>query len=504
MTKNLLARIRESPAFRTAITSYFLIGSVTVTSLVAVPVALGFLNAEEFGLWIFTKQALGYVLLLDFGVGAAVGRLMGGALADDEQKDRCFVTLSIVMLVQALVILVVGLLLLPYLLNWFEIPPYLKESVGQIWTISLLGSAAKHATRVIDGTLFAQNRVYWANLSGGVGTWVEFVIFLVLLNLGWGVQSYSWAFLASIACSILGVTIAFHIGPWRPVLKIKYFDFSMLRGLFNFSLKLFTLGAVAQVVFLSQSLIAAKLFGLTAAGSYSVCMRLTQLVRQIIARLYEAHIPGWQKLFLDNQLADLIGRWRYHLKFIVGVTLIGSISVSCWNSLFVTQWASPSLNVGSAFDFLAGAFLFANIWTGAMMAPLIFKMDLNARTYMALAQLLLTLVLCIFFANYIGLSGILLGALIGNLITVFWFNSWNGAKILGTKWELIWVSILRPNSPLLFGIIGCGTISLWGDFNTIGRITIWCCSALAFAFIHRGYIFELTKQRSPATSLKAS
>lgn len=502
MIVNLLARIRKSPAFRTALTSYFQIGSVSVAGLIAVPIALVFLNAEEFGLWIFTKQALGYMLLLDFGVGAAVGRLMGGALAGDGQRDRWFVTLSAVMLFQALAIVVVGTLFLPTLLEWFNIPPYLRESAAQIWTVSLWGAAAKHATKIIDGTLFAQNRVYWSNISGAIGAWVEFTIFLILLNLGWGVQSYSWAFLGSITCSILGVGIAFLAGPWRPQFRARNFDISMLKGLFNFSLKLFVLGAVAQIVFLSQSLIAAKLFGLTAAGSYSVCMRLLQLGRQIMARLYEAHVPGWQKLFLDGQMVELLGRWRYHFQFIVGSTLFGAISISCWNSLFVKQWASPDLNIGPTFDFLAGSFLLANIWTGAMMAPLIFKMELKARTYMALAQLVVTLILCFLFSRYIGIKGVLLGALVANLVTVFWFNSWKGAKILGEKWSRIWCSILRPNAPLIGAMVCCGTIPLWGEFMTLGRITIWSSSAIVFILIHRGYISELTHNRDSQKSSK--
>ena len=502
MIANLYARIRESPAFRTALASYFQIGSVAIAGLVTVPIALGFLSAEEFGLWILTKQALGYMLLLDFGVGAAVGRLMGGAFAGDGREDRWFVTLTVVMFVQGAGIVVLGTLILPTLLDWFEIPAHLREVTRQIWTVSLWGAGAKHASRVIDGTLFGQNRVYWTNLSGGLGAWVEFVIFLMLLNMGLGVQSYSWAFLGSIVCSILGVGIAFFAGPWRPAFSLKNFDPSKLSELLSFSLKLFVLAAVAQVVFLSQTLIAAKLFGLSVAGYYSVCMRLPQLGRQIMARLYESHLPGWQKLFLDGQLSVLRGRWRYHYQFIVGATLFGAITIFCWNSSFVNQWAGPGLSIGITFDFLAGSFLFANIWTGAMMAPLIFKMELKARTYMAFGQLLVTLSGCFLFAKYLGIEGVLLGALAGNLVTVFWFNTWKGAKILGEKLSRIWSSILRPNLPLIVGFVCCGTVPLWGGLVTQGRVTIWLYSAIVFVLIHREYILEFTQKRVSARILK--
>ncbi|MGA0888548.1 MAG: oligosaccharide flippase family protein, partial [bacterium] len=364
------------------------------------------------------------------------------------------------------------------------------------WTISLWGSATKHATRVIDGTLFAQNRVYWSNISGGIGAWMELTIFLILLYFGWGVESYSWAYITSILCSVLGIGIAFYAGPWRPQLRARNFDISMLKELFSFSLKLFVLGAVAQVVFLSQSLIATKLFGLTAAGSYNVCMRLLQLGRQVIARLHDAHIPGWQKLFLDGQMAELLGRWRYHFKFVVGSTLFGAITITCWNSLFVNHWASPALNIGPAFDFLSGAFLLANIWTGAMMAPLIFKMELKIRTYMALIQLVMTLLLCFSFSKYFGLKGVLLGALIANLITVFWFNSWKGAQILGEKWNQIWDRILRPNTALLAAMACCGIISLFGNFETSYSLTIWGFSAIAYILIHRDYLIEFVYKQS--------
>ena len=67
-------RLRET--FYTAESSYLQMGSAALVMLLQMPLALHFLTNEQFALWSFTQQSLGYLLLMDFGVAGSVGRLM--------------------------------------------------------------------------------------------------------------------------------------------------------------------------------------------------------------------------------------------------------------------------------------------------------------------------------------------------------------------------------------------------------------------------------------------
>ena len=85
----------------TAAASYIQLASAALTGLIAVPLALKYLDTERVGLWSFTIQSLGYFLLLDFGVSSAMGRLMGEPLHSGDAKE-CGRWMSLFLLVSSL------------------------------------------------------------------------------------------------------------------------------------------------------------------------------------------------------------------------------------------------------------------------------------------------------------------------------------------------------------------------------------------------------------------
>ena len=56
------------------VSSYATIGINILYTVVSIPLALHYLDKEEFGLWVLVTQMAGYLMLLEFGMSGSVAR----------------------------------------------------------------------------------------------------------------------------------------------------------------------------------------------------------------------------------------------------------------------------------------------------------------------------------------------------------------------------------------------------------------------------------------------
>src|ERR1035437_4112438 len=191
---------------RAASSAYLGSISAVATGLISIRLATHFLPQEEFGLWSFTMQTVGYFMLMDLGVSNSVARLFGDPLGSgDQRRINSWFTLSLVTLTcQAVFILAMGLALRPYVLQWFNIPAHLVGRASELWLAFLVIQAIGMVFKLSFAILYAQNRVYWTSNVQVIGSWAGLVTFYLMLNHGWGVLSYAWSSGISVAFISLG------------------------------------------------------------------------------------------------------------------------------------------------------------------------------------------------------------------------------------------------------------------------------------------------------------
>lgn len=123
MIRNLLQRVRSSSTTLTMATGYLAMLSALGVGLFSVPVALGFLSDEEFGLWNIVGQSLGYLLLLDFGVSWSASRMLAGPLASGDSKElnSWWTVIVTILSIQGLLIAGVGLAVTDHVIDFFHL-----------------------------------------------------------------------------------------------------------------------------------------------------------------------------------------------------------------------------------------------------------------------------------------------------------------------------------------------------------------------------------------------
>jgi O-antigen/teichoic acid export membrane protein len=415
---------------RAATSSYLGSASAAITGLLSIKLATHFLSQEEFGLWSFTMQTVGYFMLMDLGVSNSVARLLGEPLGSgDPHKINTWFTLSLVTLAsQALLILGTGLLLRPYVLEWFNIPEHLLGRASDLWLAFLAIQAIALVFKLSFAILHAQNRVYWTSNLQVVGSWAGLAAFFLMLSKNCGVMAFAWSSGVTALVVSLGGVLAVSRGGIRFKLSMTGVTRAEIRKMFGFSSSMFVLGLASQVYFASQGLVATKILGLEAAAILAVTGRAAAIAMQSIWKPLDAFAPRWQIAYCAGDVPRVTREFKLMSRFTILFAVAAAVVVGLVNQPFVLWWTKPGYFGGLTFSLLLCFFIIIQGINRCFITPFVLTMRVKAYSVVNLVSVVTAIGSMILFTHFWGLPGIPLGLIAADLVFPMWFYLHKGGE----------------------------------------------------------------------------
>jgi O-antigen/teichoic acid export membrane protein len=442
---------------RATASSYLGSVSAAATGLLSIKLATHFLTQEEFGLWSFTMQTVGYFMLMDLGVANSITRLLGDPLATgDQRKVDSWFTLSLVTLAsQALLILGTGLALRPHVLDWFDIPSHLLNRASDLWLAFLVIQAISLVFKLSFAILHAQNRVYWTSSLQVIGSWAGLAAFYVMLSNQCGVLAYAWSSGVAMLVTSVGGVLAVRRGGLRFKLSLAGVTRAAIGKLFKFSTSMFVLGIASQVYFASQGLVATKMLGLEIAAVLAVTGRAAAIAMSAIWKPFDAFAPRWQVAYCAGDIQRVSREFELMARFTILVAVAASVAVGLINQPFVMWWTKPGYFGGLTFSLLLCVFMIIQGINHCFIAPFILALRVKSYCIVNLASVVLAIGSMILFTRYFGLLGIPLGLIVADLVFPMWFYLRKGGECIHVNGrKLLWNELpyLLPSACLAAGL----------------------------------------------------
>lgn len=477
----------------TAWSSYVSMGSTIITALLTIRLATNALTPEEFGLWSFTTQSVGYFLLLDLGVSNSLGRLFGEPLASGNQGkiNQIFTLSSIILIIQGLLIFGIGLAMRDWVIDWFEIPLNLREDASRLWLAFLLIQSVNLPLRLSSAILYAQNRQYWSNLFPALSTWFGLGGFYWMLEHGWGVMSYALSSGLGIAIAGIASLIALRAGPNRFRYCIRGLEWMQVKDMFRYSTWMFVISLTIQITFMGQALIVTKILGLAAGSAYSVTSRIPMMCMGIVWKPFDSFHPRWQSLYCNGNTEKVRIEFSTMFRITLLLTVIAMVGTIIVNPLFVKSWTKPEYYGGDALNIVLALYVLSATFTHCY-SPLfnLFK-KMNTYTIMSVLSALTALALMIFFVPKFGLVAVPASLIIGDLCFALWYCVLVGGRLCGIKTSSIVRNDIIVTIPPLVAV-GLFTAYLSGPF-TSNSFYAFVCAFLISMLLSLPALLRLTQ-----------
>lgn len=393
-------------------------GIALVTTAVSVPLTLGYLGSDRFGVWMTLSALIAVLGFTDLGIGnSLLNSVAHAAGRDDRTLVRAYLSSGLVMLL--VVAAAFGLL---FAAVYDHIPWARVFNVGSAAALDEAGPAA--AVLVVcflvamPAGAFHQVRLglqqgYVNSMFVGGGNIMGLVLVVVAIQMRLGLP---WLVLAMAGAPLLATLVnGFALvarSPWlRP--SLHDMNFAVARSLLRVGLLFLVLQLAVAVAFTSNSLIIAAMIGPSAVADYAVVSKLFMIPTLLVSFALGPLWPAYREALSRGDVQWVRRTFRRSIRLSLSVAGPVSAALVVLGLPVIAVWVGTS-SVQPSF----GLVVAIGIWTplsavGTAVAMLlngaqVMRFQVVVALLMATANILLSIVL----TSRIGVAGVVWGSII--------------------------------------------------------------------------------------------
>lgn len=471
-----------------AVLSYLNIIISIVTGFVSAPLLLKGMGTSEYGAYQMTAALIGYVSVLDFGLHSSVTRYVAKYQAKkDEKEQENFLGVSLILFsFIAVLILAIGLVLYRNIPNIYANSASAEEMsiIRKLLVVLILNLAISMPGAVFESIIIAYEKFVFAKLATTIKMLLRFTVILLL-----GFWHYTAILVVSIdfVLNLLLIAIQMIYCFASLHIKIRIHDCSMgyVKSIFTFSIFIFIAGITDQINWKADTTILGVMIGTSAVTYYSMAGNLIGFLRSFSGAISGIFLPRAVKMVAkgksNKELTDLMIQVGRIQLMIISLILIGFLTLG---REFITLW------VGAEFSDVY-------IWFLIMAIPLIVPMTqsvginiIEAKRmhqfravvyfFIALGNILLTIVLVKHFGIIGAPIGTGLSMIIGNTFVINWYYSRKVGLEIGRFFKEVFLKLALPIAlalgiSLLFNHLFVQTAGwLWFFLKCMAIVILYC------------------------------
>ncbi|HYJ47349.1 MAG TPA: oligosaccharide flippase family protein [Pyrinomonadaceae bacterium] len=405
------------------VTNYAATILLAVSSFVIIPIILRYLSREDYGLWATIGQMLGYLALLDLGVGSAVVRRTARMRehGDIEAVNRMVSTAVALYCLLGLVFLLAGLGIGFFLPNWSAIPQSRAHVAVIMFIIMIVYGAISFPLRVASSTLTGYQHMAAANMTNMAANLLAPVVSVVLLLAGLGILSLP---LGQVAAGLLAAIAAFVILKRAvPNLRINWASVSRAeaREIFGWSWQLFLNNIAVAIIYQTDNLVVAGSVGLAAVTVYTLTSRLPMYAMPLVFALGDSCHPGAFELYEQGNFDRLREVYTRVMRLTVAAGMAIAVVAVAFNESFMRLWVGESNYGGLMLTVIFAFILCYRVMMQVSSVIVISSGKLKGVVAMSIMEAALNLVLSLWWVRYYGIIGVALGTAVAGVLTSGWY-----------------------------------------------------------------------------------
>ena len=411
-------------------------GVALLANFVSIPIAIRYLGAESFGVWMTISSGLSMLLLLDLGVANSLTNFISEAYArDDREHASAYATTALAMMVALAAVLGAGAWLAWPMLHWerlFRLSSAAEaataaRAVAAAFCVFLLGLPAGLAAKILGG----YQELRSANLFVTGGSLLNLAAISALVRARAGLVALTVASSAALvgANLLCLVWIWCFRKPWllpRPGHIQRIAAGRMMRSGSEF----FIMQVSSLAAFNSDNLVLMHYLGPAQVASYSFAWRLTGFATIAQSMLAPALWPAFSEAFARGDM-DWVRRtfWRM-LGITMGTALIFALVFAFAGRWLIRVWAGEAAVPSEALLLLMCAWILISIFMGNTANILMAKGETRMQAWCALGGAAANLGLSIFWVQRIGAPGVILATIVSFLVVGVVPQTWTCLRIL--------------------------------------------------------------------------
>jgi O-antigen/teichoic acid export membrane protein len=392
-----------------------------LVSLLIIPLAIGYLGAERYGVWVTISALTALLTFADFGLGNGLLNAVADAHGrDDRDAARRAVSSAFVILTTMAVVALAGFAVIYQIVPWDAVTNASTNEAaaeaGPTVMVFFVCFAVNLPLGLVQRIQYGYQEGFIVSLWTALGTLVSLAGLVTAIQLRAGLP---WLVLALaggpvVATALNGVVLFSRRHPdLRPRLRLATGSASI--SLVRVGLLFFVLQLAVAVAYQSDVVVAAQIIGPAAAAEYSVTLRLFFLVPMLLSMVFLPLWPAYGEAIARGDLAWVRRTLRRTTALGVAATTGSSAFLVLAGREVLRAWLGPVFD--PPFMMLLGMGLWAIVNTAFSSIAMLLNGATVVRFQVVVASIMAatSIVASIMLARQFGVTGIIWGTLLAYL-----------------------------------------------------------------------------------------
>jgi len=297
-------------------------GLSILISLVMLPITLHYINPTRYGIWLTLTSIIGWFSFFDIGFGNGLRNKFAESVAKgDDEKARIYVSTTYAILSIIIAVILLFFLLINPLLDWSKLlnaPADMKSELNSLVIIVFVFFCVTFILRLINTVLTANQQPAKASIFDLVSSLISLSFIFILTKTTSGNLIYLGTVFSLSPVIVLGISsIWFYSNQYKKYApSIKYIKFKYARDLMTLGLKFFIIQVAAILLYQTNNIIIAQLFGPDQVTPFHVSYRYFGIITMasgiIMLPFWSAFTDAWTKKdvnWIKNTMKKLRSIW---------------------------------------------------------------------------------------------------------------------------------------------------------------------------------------------------
>lgn len=424
-TENSRAKQRHKKVAFSAISSVAAKSIQILTSLISIPITINYLGIERYGLWMTITSVISVLSFSDLGIGNGLLNMIAESDGKDDRDSAAKAVSSSFMLLTALafILTIIFSISYPYI-SWAKLFNISNQNTileaGPAMAVFVACFLINLPLGIVQRVQMGYQEGYVSNIWLCAGNLISLAGILIVVHYKMGLP---WLIFAMSGATILvtfinGIVLFSKRYPWlRP--RISNFSITIMKRVLKIGLLFFFLQLAVSLGYSSDNIVLAQILGLNAVSQYAVPMRMFQIVPLLLGFVFAPLWPaygeaiargdiGWVTLTLKRSIC--LGL-LVNIPFAMILVVFGSKILELWIGHQVSTPFPLMLGLGiwMALNSIGGPI--SSFFNGASI--------IKFQVICALTMGIMNLIISIFLVKAIGISGVVYGSIISQIIFNF-------------------------------------------------------------------------------------
>lgn len=450
MLYNKIKSFFNSGGQRTLAVKKNIIGSIAIKGfsifiqLLLVPMTLGYLTSELYGIWLTVSSIILWLNFFDVGFTLGLKNKLTEALAlNDTTRGKALVSTTYAVMAAVFVPLGIICECVAPLINWsalLNVSQAYNPQLINVIRVLVACFCLQMIFNVITAVLAAFQRVALSSLFPVIGNFFACIVIYILTQTTEGSLLNLAISISSLPVVVLLVsTVWLFSGSLRSVSpSFLFIDLSLVGQIFNLGAKFFIIQIQLIVLYQSTNILISNISTPEDVTAYNIAYKYLGVASMIFSIMLGPLWPAFTDAYTKRDLIWMNRAYKTMTK-IFGLISFGVLCMMLVSSYVYNLWIGDKAYVPIAMTICVGVYTIIHMWDTLQVMLINGTGCVKLQSYITIVGLVMHIPISLFLGRYIGALGVVCSMTIINILyaTVFTIQI---RKIINNKAYHIWAA----------------------------------------------------------------